>query len=500
MAAADEQKEDKSGKGFAGLSAMVSDVDATVTRVEKSGPEPSPGTTTGTRTKPTPQAQPAKEPESIPQRYHQTRKAPSGGSSAGKWLLGIGAVIGLIWLLSESGNKGSPPAPTYSSSNQPSVGTTPAPTYRPYNGPVVPLDEVAPGPAQPQAPSRPSEEEPPVGTNHVLGPSQIRYCLAEDIRLEAAKGALNNYVESDVDRFNAMVAGYNNRCGQFRYRRGSLESAKAEIEGVRTLIQSEGRSRFSRSPSSETRQLPSRDIRPRPDPEVLAVQKRLNDLGYDAGVPDGLTGGKTRTAILDYQRDKNVPADGVVTGSLLEHLKGETSRHVHSRADIQQRPSSQQLQAAPSPIPPQSLTQEPLTKPDLSRANPSEQQAIERTCDGTRRFQGPADYYACLMREMNKLSASAGRPDLSRADANEQQAIERTCDGTRRFQGPGDYYACLTREMTKLSASQGRPDLSRANPSEQQAIERTCDGTRRFQGPADYYACMTRELVRLGHR
>ena len=34
--------------------------------------------------------------------------------------------------------------------------------------------------------------------------------------LEGAKAAVNNYIDSDVNRFNAMVADYNSRCGSFR--------------------------------------------------------------------------------------------------------------------------------------------------------------------------------------------------------------------------------------------------------------------------------------------
>ena len=233
MATNDEQGEDKSGKGFAGLSSMVSDVDATVTEAKHAKPDHPTSTSTTARASTTPQPEASGEPDSEPQPYQHNVQSSSGGSSAGKWLLGIGLAIGFIWLLSQSGNNSPPPAPVYSPSSPPTVNRAPAPTYQPQRVP-----------AQPQVPHRPVEEQPQVGTNNVLGPAQIRYCLAEDIRLEAAKGALNSYVESDVDRFNAMVADYNGRCGQFRYRRGSLETARSEIEAFRSILQSEGQSRF----------------------------------------------------------------------------------------------------------------------------------------------------------------------------------------------------------------------------------------------------------------
>jgi hypothetical protein len=93
--------------------------------------------------------------------------------------------------------------------------------------------------------SRPSEEKPPVGRDHVLESSQIRYCLAESIRIDAAKGALNNSIGSDVDEFNATVEDWNSRCAQYKYDGESFKSAKSEIEGIRSRLQSEGRSRFS---------------------------------------------------------------------------------------------------------------------------------------------------------------------------------------------------------------------------------------------------------------
>src|SRR3546814_13694003 len=85
-------------------------------------------------------------------------------------------------------------------------------------------------PAQSQALSRPTGSKPPVGQNLVLSSEQIRYCLAEDIRMDGAKSAINNYSDYDVDRFNAMVADYNSGCGSFRYRSGALTSARRDFE------------------------------------------------------------------------------------------------------------------------------------------------------------------------------------------------------------------------------------------------------------------------------
>ena len=86
---------------------------------------------------------------------------------------------------------------------------------------------------------------PPVGTNHVLSSAQIRYCVAENIRLAAAQQIIHDTdVVSDVLRFNDMIEDYNSRCSEYRYRRGALESAQGEVERYRPLIELEGVNRF----------------------------------------------------------------------------------------------------------------------------------------------------------------------------------------------------------------------------------------------------------------
>lgn len=58
--------------------------------------------------------------------------------------------------------------------------------------------------------------------------------------------------------------------------------------------------------------------------DVLELQERLNDLGYDSGTPDGRVGPMTRGAIRDYQRDNNLPMDSYASGQLLTAIRGET--------------------------------------------------------------------------------------------------------------------------------------------------------------------------------
>jgi len=54
--------------------------------------------------------------------------------------------------------------------------------------------------------------------------------------------------------------------------------------------------------------------------DIIALQMRLNALGFDAGEADGLAGSRTRQAIRAYQQAQGLPADGTPTPGLLGHL------------------------------------------------------------------------------------------------------------------------------------------------------------------------------------
>ena len=205
-----KNKKDES-KGFAGLSSLVSDVDTSPIPTSKKKPP----NTSGVSSSPPPLASHAAQPQPRPQQPYQEHSQPSSESSSGKWVQGIAALIGVIWLIGQF--------------NKPT--TSPAPSQSP--------------PARPHESTRPAESRPPVGQNTVLSTAQIRYCLAENIRMDGAEATVNNYINADVDRFNAMVTDYNSRCGSFRYWRGEMESARGDIEPYRNQLYAEGRQRFT---------------------------------------------------------------------------------------------------------------------------------------------------------------------------------------------------------------------------------------------------------------
>jgi hypothetical protein len=87
------------------------------------------------------------------------------------------------------------------------------------------------------------EERPPVGTNQLLNRNQLRYCLAEQIRLKAALNSIDASNQSQIDRYNEMVDDYNGRCDYLANLK-TLGSIREELEGRRSELEAEGRDRF----------------------------------------------------------------------------------------------------------------------------------------------------------------------------------------------------------------------------------------------------------------
>lgn len=55
--------------------------------------------------------------------------------------------------------------------------------------------------------------------------------------------------------------------------------------------------------------------------QLQALQQALNELGFDAGTPDGMLGPRTQTAIRQYQAMHQLPVDGYPAASVLAHIE-----------------------------------------------------------------------------------------------------------------------------------------------------------------------------------
>ncbi len=244
--------------GFAGLSSMISDLDALLVDDGRPCPAARPGSgSQSVNSPPTPvpeAAQPQTKTQQQPPTQvwtgYQVPAQPTGGGSGGKWLIGMAVFFGLTWLVSLSDKKPSGTSPLYASSTSSSL-TTASPPVR--QEPAAPV----------QAPSLPTEETPPVGTGNVLTAPQISYCKAQNIRLDAAKNVVNQYSELDINRFDALIEDYNSRCSNFRYRKGAMESAHSMVERFRSDYLAQGRQLFAPS-----------NVRPRVLSPVKSAQRQ----------------------------------------------------------------------------------------------------------------------------------------------------------------------------------------------------------------------------------
>lgn len=55
--------------------------------------------------------------------------------------------------------------------------------------------------------------------------------------------------------------------------------------------------------------------------QVQTMQRQLNELGYDAGAPDGLIGPRTQSALRRFQASRGLPADGYPAPSVLARVE-----------------------------------------------------------------------------------------------------------------------------------------------------------------------------------
>ena len=470
-------------KGFGGLSSLASEVEEEVLPKKPASP--------ATEQKPPPRPEPEKvasapnegastqtaapkpKPPSPPRTADQTPPPPPKGSSAVKWfwsIVGIGILIA-IFNSGQDDRSRSGSRSTYSPSS-----STPS-TYTPSR--TTPSLEFS---------------KPPVGTNKVLSVSQIRWCLREDMRIEAKRTYANT--DWEVDAFNAMVSDYNRRCGSFQYRRGTLERAKREVEGMRAQIVAEalGRSTTPSTPSvavsPPSRSTGSQLSRPRVSSETASpsttsqgagrsaltyeVQTLLKQRGYNPGPVDGIYGGKTKAAIEQFERDVGVSPRGKVTEELRTLLKQRSTR----RSSSSDTKSVVVGQSSGSSV----------------QANSGDRAAIESTCGWRKNSRGPADYNECVKNELRELEALQSRPNLASVTSTERSAIENTCGWRRNSRGPDDYYKCVQGEIGKLSTVGNRPDLSRLSSSERSAIENTCGWRKNSRGPTDYYQCVEEQV------
>lgn len=195
------------------------------------------------------------------------------------WGLAAAALVG--FLIYDANKK-----PSYSPRPSSTTGSTPG-TSQPSFSPSS------------SASSQLEEQMPPTGTNRVLNKSEIRYCIFQGERLNILRDLVSS--NREIDRFNGLVSDFNSRCSSFRYCQDVLQATEAEALGRRQNLQLEVQrllSSWRGSPSSLAGESLA-DITSVSG--AMLVQSRLKELGYYAGVVDGIWGPTSRTALRGLQ-------------------------------------------------------------------------------------------------------------------------------------------------------------------------------------------------------
>jgi len=313
---------DKNKKGFSGLSDLaseVSDID------EPIKPEPQ------AEAKPSAPKQPQRENVSSEPKRKTTSSSPpietmssgkSGGGLGGKWILGIIGVVFVIWLINNGEQSNKKPVQNLSTPQSEGLQYT----------------------------------KPSVGTNNVLSVSEIRWCIREDIRIEAMRDVVDT--NDGIDEFNRIVNDYNSRCGNYLYREGSQSRAERDVDPYRSQIVSEaireaGQLGRSYQPSDPSVSLgPSTSSAPKkPSAQYTReAQQLLTDLGYDPGPVDGQYGRRTADAVKAFQRDAGITQDGWIDQDLLSVLRRvNNQRPSLAPPRVESRPSQETRKSSGPP-------------------------------------------------------------------------------------------------------------------------------------------------------
>ncbi|ATB69054.1 hypothetical protein SJPD1_0942 [Sulfurospirillum diekertiae] len=139
--------------------------------------------------------------------------------------------------------------------------------------------------------------------NEIMSLAETRWCQAENIRIEAIREKYGNqFPNPDLEIFNTLIKNKNSLCNAKSFI-VDLEQTKVEIEKRKTSIKKEGIASFTSKI------------------ECYSVQEKLNQFGFDTGLPDGIFGSKTRAAIISFQKQNGLSTTGVIDKKLLEVLK-----------------------------------------------------------------------------------------------------------------------------------------------------------------------------------
>ncbi|BDG71271.1 hypothetical protein [Roseomonas fluvialis] len=94
-----------------------------------------------------------------------------------------------------------------------------------------------------------TETKPPEhGGDRSLSRAELRWCMFNDIRIEAARPDMRGAKQGQVQAFNAAVTEWNQGCRRYRYSRSDRDAVQRQVTEHRAALEAEGKARFAVTP------------------------------------------------------------------------------------------------------------------------------------------------------------------------------------------------------------------------------------------------------------
>lgn len=160
----------------------------------------------------------------------------------------------------------------------------------------------------------PPMKRPAIGVSGPLSVAEIRWCMSQEIGLQAIEPRLGT--RDAFDRYNELADEFNRRCNARPYGKSDGAEAMQFIDSARGDIVGAALEDIQRLNDGElTRQ----------------IQELLEMLEYEPGAIDGVYGTQTKAAIEAFQLKVGWPVDGLLSQELLGRLRVAHMRQVTGR-------------------------------------------------------------------------------------------------------------------------------------------------------------------------
>ncbi|GGJ13135.1 hypothetical protein [Neoroseomonas lacus] len=91
-----------------------------------------------------------------------------------------------------------------------------------------------------------TETHPPAHDgSRTLSRAELRWCMFNDIRIEAARPDMRGAKQGQLQAFNLAVAEWNKSCRRYRYSRSDRDAVQGQIDARRAQLETEGKAQFA---------------------------------------------------------------------------------------------------------------------------------------------------------------------------------------------------------------------------------------------------------------